>query len=412
MIQTAAVVVNERGYVLLLEDPETGITGLPRSHVPHCLDTHFKAPLAFLSQTGFMVSPLPIRTPTRLEKLPEDLVDARSDQLHLAFAEQASTTPFSIALDLAYFDSSNLPRLADARQSIVFWYAGIVRGRLPDITPLQRRLARFLPLREAVAEIQAQPMYDCVAVCALRLFQKILEGTGVALQDQPMILKPVPENQQFARYVPHEMDAQCYPASMMPDPIFPPTTPNTTEMVRYAFWSAADYIVRTGAVVLNEAQDRVLLGPGLLPNAPLTLPRCTRDNVSELLYKPLGKLALNCSRLPLPRLSKSYSYVPGQDEPEAETVLEPDITTTDPFFLSFRTWWDHKTRTLRGSLGRQEITFWYAASFDDARPLPPGYVALPVAQALDLFRESDAYAWTALQLCLDVLTESKLPPLT
>ncbi|EJD40713.1 hypothetical protein AURDEDRAFT_170127 [Auricularia subglabra TFB-10046 SS5] len=391
VMQTAAVVVNQRGLVLLLQDPVTGIVGLPRSHVPHSLDTLLKAPLAFLSQSGYRVDPLPIRTPVRLQQKPEDLVV--NEELELAFAEHASTTPFGIALDLAFFDFSNIPRLSDGRQSIVFWYTGIVRGQLPDITRVQLGLARFLPVREAVFLIQEQPHHDCVAVRALRLFGSIMEETVVILRE-PVPCKRAPDSKDHhvARYVPHENDAQCYPASMMPNPIFAPATPNTTKIVKYAFWSAADLLVRTGVVVLSEAWDRVVLGPGLRPNTPRTLPRCTRDDVSELLGAPLGALQSTCARLPFPRLSKGYRWVDGRDVPEAYATLERE-TTTDPFFITFRTWWDHKMRTLQGSLGRQEITFWYSGSFDHSRALPEGYVALPVQEAFDELDTSDVYAW-------------------
>ncbi|EJD34713.1 hypothetical protein AURDEDRAFT_176256, partial [Auricularia subglabra TFB-10046 SS5] len=325
-------------------------------------------------------------------------------RLELAFAEHASTTPFGFALDLAFFDFSNIPRLSDGRQSIVFWYAGIVRGQLPDITRAQLGLARFLPLREAVFLIQEQPHHDCVVVRALRLFESIMEETEV-IPREPVACKTAPD-QLVARYTPHDQDAQCYPASMMLDPIFPPATPNTTKIVKYVFWSAADFLVRTSAVVLNEAWDRIVLGPGLRPNTPHTLLRCTRDNVSELLCAPLGTLESTCARLPFPRLWKGYRWVDGRDVPEAYTILEYE-TTTDPFFVTFRTWWDHKMRTLQGSLGRQEITFWYSGTFDPSRALPKGYVVLPVQQALDELKTSDVYAWTALRLCLDLLDEHK-----
>lgn len=165
-----------------------------------------------------------------------------------------------------------------------------------------------------------------------------------------------------------------------------------------------DVIVRTGAVVLNRARDRVLLAPGLQTGSPLSLPRCTKDHVSELLCAPLGSLGNTCSRLPLLRASKTYRYIDGCEDPEAETVLGPE-TTTDPFFVSFRTWWDHKARTCQASLGRQEVTLWYAGVFDESQGVPDleGCVALPVEEALADLRTSDVYGWTALRLCLEIL---------
>lgn len=53
VFQTAAVVIDDADRVLIVEDPVTGIMGLPRSYVPHCFDTLAAAPLAFLpSQVG------------------------------------------------------------------------------------------------------------------------------------------------------------------------------------------------------------------------------------------------------------------------------------------------------------------------------------------------------------------------
>ncbi|EJD34709.1 hypothetical protein AURDEDRAFT_117578 [Auricularia subglabra TFB-10046 SS5] len=324
----------------------------------------------------------------------------------LTFAENATTSPFSISLDLAYFDFSNIPRLADGRQSIVMWYAGVSRGRLPNFVRPKPRRTRFMALPDAISLIQAQPLHDVVAVRALRLFRRILTATQPL--PIPRDLKPsLPRDERGASNTPNPKDIPCYPASMMLDPIFPVPTPNTTAIVRHSSWSAADFVVRTGVVILDTQQNLVLLASGAKSNTPVTLPRFTQDDdAGRLLRIPLGSLESTCSRLALPRMWKRYQYIDGCELPRAETVLQADATT-NPFFVTFKTWWDYKGETIAQSLGRQEITFWYAGAFDASLGAPANYVAVPIAEARTKLDTTDEYAFAALKLCTELLELDK-----
>lgn len=390
--------INAKNRVLMVEDPVTSLYGLPRSPVPHCLDDLMNAPLAFLRQTGYRVDPLPVRMPIRRDIDPAELRGRYIPEL--TFTEQARFSPFFISMDISYFDFSNIPHLADGRQSIVLWYAGASRGCLPKSVRPRRRLAHFMPLQDAVALIQAQPQYDVVAVRALRLFKKILEAAQPIPRDLGAPAPPAPE-ERAATCDANVEGTPCYPASMMFDPVYPVPTPTTTAIVRYSCWSAADFIVRTGVVVLDKQRNLVLMASSAKADVPLSLPRFIDDDAGKLLCHPLGNLESTCSRLALPRMCKWYRYVDGSDKPRADTVVRGGVTT-NPFFVTFKSWWDHKGKTISKSLGRQDITFWFAGSFNATLGVPEGFVAVPVHDARDKLDTTDAAAYAALNLCMDL----------
>lgn len=383
VFQTAGIVLNESDKVMLLEDPLTNAIALPRSCVPHSLDDLLSAPLGFLNEVGYTVDPLPVCLPAR-----EYGAQRAGVRPALTFTEYTSTSPFAMALDLAYIPFSNIHRLADGRQSLVLWYGCRVRDH-----PANRKRVHFMSFEDAVDVIEGQPLPDITGIRALRLFGKLLAAT----KRLPLEVKPSAEDcgpgsrssgtQLFVR---HAEDITCYPAAVMEDPIFPVPTPNTTDIVMNAFWAASDFYVQTGVILFDKQRDLVLLRAG-------SLPRCTGNDVTALLREPLGGLVPESARIALPRLSKRYEFVVGSDTPIADTAVEFG-KTTNPFFVTLNTWWDVKAKTTSQSRGRQGITIWYSGMFDVSAPLPDDCTAVPLTQALARLQGTDPYASVALTL--------------
>ncbi|EJD40726.1 hypothetical protein AURDEDRAFT_186875 [Auricularia subglabra TFB-10046 SS5] len=386
VFQTAVIVLNDKEEVLMVEDAVAGILSLPRSDVPHSLDKLLEAPLGFLAQHGCVVDPLPLCKLQRRYK-----PDGRPD---LAFARQATTTPFAIALDIAYLPFSNMPRIADVRQSIVWWYAGTTRTKLSDIPTGKQGLVHFLPMHEAEYIMLNQPLYDSVGVDALRLFQEAWDATK-ALPPQVKQLKRAPR----IAWERNRDDVACYPESVMYDPIAPVWTSNTTAMEMDAFWPAPDIFVQTGAVLFDPVRDCVLVNSP--PGSRDTLPQGTDDDIGALLRNPLACARIECERLDLPRLGKRYSWVEGVEDPEAVTdVLK--TTTTDPFMVTMRTHWDVKGPTISKSRGRQGMTYWYGGTFDSSLPSDaPNHIAVPVPEARERLKK-DPYAFSVLNMFLEL----------
>ncbi|EJD34710.1 hypothetical protein AURDEDRAFT_117579 [Auricularia subglabra TFB-10046 SS5] len=378
VIQTAGIVINDQDKVMLLEDPLTNGITLPRSFVPHSLDALLSSPLGFLDETVYAVDLLPICMPAR------DYSPSRRDaRPALTFTDHTATTPFAIALDLAYFAFSDLPLIPDGRQSIVLWYAGFVRDH-----PEHSERVHFLSFDDAVDVIERQRLCDTIGIRALRLFEKLWAAT----KRLPPEVRTTPEDLVSKRRAPvgqfrrHPKDITCYPEAAMENPVFPVATRNTTQIISNAFWAASDFYVQTGAILFNKQRRLVLLRQD-------TIPRCDGNDAGALLRSPLGTILPQCARLALPRLTKSYEFADGSDTVVAETMATFD-KTTDPFFVTFNTRWAVKAK----AQGRQALTFWFAGSFDGSTKIPEGCKAVPLTQALSRLQKADPYAFAALSL--------------
>ncbi|EJD40725.1 hypothetical protein AURDEDRAFT_186874 [Auricularia subglabra TFB-10046 SS5] len=394
VFQTAVIVLNENDEVLMVEDAVAGILSLPRSYAPHSLDKLVEAPLGFLAETGCVVDSLPLCRPER--RYNEAPRTRRERRPELVFSKETTTAPFAVALDIAYLPFSNLARIADVRQSIVVWYAGTTRTKLSDIPPKMQGLVHFLSLYEAESIMLNQPLYDTVGVDAIRLFGDMWAATK-ALPPRFRELKPAPR----IPWERHAEDVECYPDSVMHDPIPPVWTPNTTALEGNGFWPLPDIIVHTGAVLFDPARDCVLLIAASGPDSRDTLPRGTSDDIGALLQDPLAHTHIACERLDLPRLDKRYSWVEGKEDPVAVTdVLEE--TTTNPFMVTLRTHWDVRGATLTKSKGRQGLTYWYGGTFDSSLPLEePNQVAVPVPEARTRLQK-DSHAFSVLNTFLQL----------
>ena len=96
----------------------------------------------------------------------------------MTFDANASTTtdPFSIALDVAWYDTPEVHYPMDACQTVIAWYSGIWRGAT---THRSKHAARssFMPIRDVLKILPKQRRYDLVAIRALELFEALWTET-------------------------------------------------------------------------------------------------------------------------------------------------------------------------------------------------------------------------------------------
>ncbi|EJD39545.1 hypothetical protein AURDEDRAFT_187297 [Auricularia subglabra TFB-10046 SS5] len=201
----------------------------------------------------------------------------------------------------------------------------------------------------------------------------------------------------------------------------PVSTVSSSKMEAMAFWCASDFIQEIGAVIIDRDTDRVLLVYDELRRM-YTLPRSLKEDDEDLLAPLDGaqaKSGLRCSRLPLPRLTKRYIVPPDKnwDNLQAKTAYLPSELITDPFYVSFCTYW-RKAKDVQWPDGYQLITYWFSGTIevDNGEGLQleppdesqqPRYMLVSVQDALARLKNEDPAACGALSMFQAIWTVGK-----
>ncbi|KZV81739.1 hypothetical protein EXIGLDRAFT_730711 [Exidia glandulosa HHB12029] len=169
--QVGAVVINEDGHALAFRDPETGALQLPISDVSSHFGDLVRAPLKFVEeQTGLNIERLPLRQAKKRYRNPDAFRwECVEEDLIFKDDTTSTTNPFSVGLDLAWYNEGTSHSL---RQAVISWYGGVVQGQ-QDLRTNQC----FMPVRDLLLRMRNQRLDPTVHIDALSFFEQLWHAT-------------------------------------------------------------------------------------------------------------------------------------------------------------------------------------------------------------------------------------------